>query len=331
MYVRFSTLPKDFGCAIIFSMSPDPEFKLNKRYAFVAIILLLALYIVVPQIGDFRSSLHMLSHPHAGWTILAVLFTLGTYIAGAATYCLLAFKKLSYQRTLLIQFAAMFINRLLPGGIGALGANFVYLKRQRHSAAQAASVVAINNLLGGIGHYLLLAFALLVTGYSSIEASQSGSDLGLKIKYFWVVLLVLLVVALVIGRNRLKRGVIDLKNQLLDYRHRPKKVMLALITSICLTACNVLALYACASALGVHLNFAVIMLVFTLGIGAGTVTPTPGGLGGFEAGLVAGFAAFGVDSSTALAIALLYRLISYWLTLLAGAVAFVITQKRQLL
>lgn len=312
-------------------MSSDPEFKLNKRYFFVAIILLLTLYIVVPQIGDFKSSLHLLSHPEPGWTILAILFTLGTYVAGAATYCLLAFKKLSYLRTLLIQFAAMFINRLLPVGIGALGANFVYLKRQRHSSAQAASVVAVNNLLGGIGHYLLLGFALLVTGYSSIESSQAGSDLGLKIKYFWVVLLLLLVVALVIGRNRLKRGVIDLKNQLLDYRHRPKKVLLALITSICLTACNVLALYACASALGVHLNFAVIMLVFTLGIGAGTVTPTPGGLGGFEAGLVAGFAAFGVDSSTALAIALLYRLISYWLTLLAGAVAFVITQKRQLL
>lgn len=311
------------------SMSSEPEFRFNRRYIFVVLMLLLALYIILPQIGNFKSSLHLLTHPELGWTVIAIVLTFLTYSAGAATYCLLAFKNLSYRRTVVVQFAAMFINRLLPGGIGALGANFVYLKRQKHTSAQAASVVAVNNLLGGLGHYLLLGSVLILTGYSTIQASQSKGALNQNIKYFWLVLLIAAVLVFIFGRKKFKSGLIDLKNQLLEYRHRPKRIGLALITSICLTTFNVLALQACAAALGVHLNFAVIMLIFTLGIGAGTATPTPGGLGGFEAGLVAGFVAFKVDSSTALAIALLYRLISYWLTLAVGATAFFISQKQK--
>ncbi len=101
-------------------------------------------------------------------------------------------------------------------------------------------------------------------------------------------------------------------------------------TSLVLTLSNVLCLFFCALALGIHLPFATIMLVFTLGLGAGSAVPTPGGLGGFEAGLAAGFVGYGVDASTALAAALLYRLVSYWLPMAAGAVAFIASERRGL-
>jgi uncharacterized protein (TIRG00374 family) len=97
-----------------------------------------------------------------------------------------------------------------------------------------------------------------------------------------------------------------------------------------LTLCYVLCLWAAAAALGVHLSVVAALLVLTLGVGAGSATPTPGGLGGYEAGLVAGLIAYGADSSAALAVALLFRLISYWLTLAAGAVAFAYAQRRGL-
>ncbi|MFI5271393.1 MAG: flippase-like domain-containing protein, partial [Candidatus Saccharimonadales bacterium] len=70
--------------------------------------------------------------------------------------------------------------------------------------------------------------------------------------------------------------------------------------------------------------------IFTLGISTGTITPTPGGLGGFEAGLFAGFVAFHVPVAPALAIALLYRLISYWLALGIGLLAFIEVQRNHL-
>jgi len=83
-------------------------------------------------------------------------------------------------------------------------------------------------------------------------------------------------------------------------------------------------------ALGVHLPFIVVVLIFSFGLSTGTVTPTPGGLGGFEAGLTAGFVAYHVGSASALAIALLFRLISYWLMLAIGALAFTVSERKHL-
>jgi uncharacterized protein (TIRG00374 family) len=102
------------------------------------------------------------------------------------------------------------------------------------------------------------------------------------------------------------------------------------MSSILLTLSNVLCLGCCALALGVHLPFLIVLLIFSFGLGTGTATPTPGGLGGFEAGLTAGFIAYHVASPAALATALLYRLISYWLPLVVGALALLIAQRQRL-
>ena len=93
------------------------------------------------------------------------------------------------------------------------------------------------------------------------------------------------------------------------------------------TVFNVLALIFCLLALGVSMPFVVAAVILSVGVGAGVATPTPGGLGGFEAGLVAGFVAYDIDESTALAAALLYRFISYWIMLLFGALAFYEAQR----
>jgi uncharacterized membrane protein YbhN (UPF0104 family) len=258
--------------------------------------------------------------------------TAATYLSAAATYCLLAFKPLKYARTVLVQLAAMFVNRLLPGGIGALGSNFVYLRREGHNSTQAGSMVAINNLLGFAGHSLLLLIILLAySGHLPAARhmqGRSGFWAGVGIALLAAVLLVLLIRP---ARQRVTTWGTEVGRQLSTYRQRPWRLPAALLSSMTLTLANVGCLAACAEALGVHLSFLTIFLVFSLGISAGTATPTPGGLGGFEAGLVAGMVAYDVNSAAALAVALLYRLISYWLALLAGGIAFIVCQRRGLL
>ena len=92
----------------------------------------------------------------------------------------------------------------------------------------------------------------------------------------------------------------------------------------------VLALAASAEALGAALAFNQLFMVYTFSILVGVATPTPGGIVGVEAGLAGGFIAYGVPADTALAIALLYRLITYWLPLIPGFIAFRIVQHRYL-
>jgi len=115
------------------------------------------------------------------------------------------------------------------------------------------------------------------------------------------------------------------------YRKHPWQLISALFSSIGLTLCYVLALITCMLAFGVHLDFTQVLVIFTLGSVVGVATPTPGGLIGIEAGLIAGFVAFGISGPKALAIVLTYRFISYWLPILPGFIALVYVKRRHLI
>jgi uncharacterized protein (TIRG00374 family) len=93
--------------------------------------------------------------------------------------------------------------------------------------------------------------------------------------------------------------------------------------------CNVLCFWLCINAVHVAVSFVTALIVFSFGIALGTATPTPGGLGSVEAGLVAGLVACRVDGEAALAAVLLFRLISFWLPLLIGAPAFLLARNRR--
>lgn len=169
-----------------------------------------------------------------------------TYIAAALTYCLLAIKPLHYLRTLVVQFAAMFVNRFFPAGVGGIGTNYEYLRKQKHSAVQAGTVVAVNNGLGFVGHSLLF-WVLLALFHSRLPAPAHTN-------YVWFVLGLLVVIAGVLIFGQSKRGQKIGRNfvrQLATYRRRPQRVALALLSSICLTLGNVGAFYYCALSLGV--------------------------------------------------------------------------------
>jgi uncharacterized protein (TIRG00374 family) len=97
-----------------------------------------------------------------------------------------------------------------------------------------------------------------------------------------------------------------------------------------LTSCYVLVLYLCVQSVGISLPLWNVFAVFTMGVVAGTVTPTPGGLVGAEAGLLAGLVAYGVDASPALAAVLLYRFLTYWLPLVPGFAVFITIRRRYL-
>ena len=310
---------------------PTPTFHLGRRQLVLLALAVIAVYILLPQFGDFRSSWHMLEHPDPFWMAIAILLMATTFVLAAGTYYFLAFKPLFLRQMVLVQLAATFINRLLPAGIGALGANYLYLRHEKHKASQAGSIVVINNLLGFSGHSLVVLVTLLtIPGQALSVAGTHGSSLWLLIKAASVIVVALTLLIALFGRKKVADTAHDVKKQLLSYRQRPLSLVAALTTSTLLTICNVLCLACCLLALGLHLPFAAVLLVFTFGLGAGSAIPTPGGLGGFEAGLAAGLVAYDVSAPLALGGALLYRLVSYWLPLLAGGLAFIVCQRGRL-
>jgi len=300
----------------------------RKQWLFL-LLALAGLYVLLPQLSIFHSSLQALDHIQSYDVCVAVGLSALTYFAAATTYRLLANKKLRYGRTVLVQLASMFTNRLLPAGIGGIGANYIYLRKSGHTTTQAAGVVAANNLMGFIGHVVLVCVLLAAfhAHLPPLHLLRGHFMFGWFDKFLVLVFLAVLIAARHF-RHRLKRGFRRLFKQLLTFQYRPFRLSGALLTSVGLTLCNILSLYYCTLALHIHVAIIAIVLVFTLGIALGTVTPTPGGLGGVEAGLVAGLVAYRVASADALAAVLVYRLVSYWLMLAIGAAAFVIAERR---
>jgi uncharacterized protein (TIRG00374 family) len=67
-----------------------------------------------------------------------------------------------------------------------------------------------------------------------------------------------------------------------------------------------------------HVTLAQAVISYALGNVIGSLVPTPGGLGGVEAGLYSGLTFFGYDASSSFAAVCLYRLITYWLPIIPG-------------
>ncbi len=305
----------------------------SKRTLISLVLLIVAafgIYGLLPQLTHFSQIRQLVQTAQEGWLLVALAMIGGSYIATTMVYQLLSFRRLSVDKTLTVQLAGLLINRIFPAGLGGLGLNFLYLRANKHTVAQATTVVAINNSLGFIGHMLLLVTVLTLLK-PAIAPGVSWHPPTL--------VTLLITAAIVIGAAAFlhwhptwRRQLIKQARALLDYyKRRPGQLLGALLVSCCLTALTVTSLWAVAVALQVTISLGSVFLIFTFGIAAGTAIPSPGGLGPTEAALAAGFVAYGITTPEAIAVVLVYRGLSFWLGLPIGALATIAMRHQRLL
>ena len=311
-------------------MQPVSRTWSRPRYRFlVLLIFALSLYVIVPQVSLVWQSISLVRNLRPSDMVCAIVSLALTFPLAANSYHFLARRRLIYHRTILIALANMFTNRLLPAGAGSIATFFVYLRKRKHTVNQATSVVAVNNFLGIISHGCLLAGLLVFDrhGFKGLSLPIVDS----KVVVFGLVS-VAIAACLAIGqtarRQRIGAFVRSLSRDVLFYWRFPLRLTAASVSSTLLTIANALSLYFCVLAVNGRIGLLAALAVFTFGIVVGTLTPTPGGLGGTEAGLLAGLIGYHVPSQTALAVVVLYRLITYWLTLALGAASYVYVEKR---
>jgi len=305
---------------------------LTKRYVPIVIIIIAAvgMFGILPQFSNFANSLTAMKQASPGLLVMAVGVNLLAYVCAACIYMSLALKPLRFGSTLLVQLAGLLINRVIPAGLGGLGLNFLYLRAHKHGNVQAGAVVALNNVIGLVGHLLLL-FGFILFGSATLHTIHVSSQQLWIALAILVVVVVLVVIALYVWQRRWRKAWQQLKVTVLLYRRSPTKLVLALLFSWGLTLSTVLALWLCTRAVGLELNFFTVFVVYSVGVFAGTAIPTPGGLGGLEAAIVTGLVTQHVSAALALAAVLLFRLLSFWLGLAIGAVATLVMQRKGLL
>ena len=89
---------------------------------------------------------------------------------------------------------------------------------------------------------------------------------------------------------------------------------------------DIATLWACFNAFGDSPPLAVIVLGYYVGQIANTL-PLPGGIGAVEGGMIGTYIAFDVNSGLAVVAVLTYRIFSFWLPTIPGAVAYLQLRK----
>ncbi len=305
---------------------------LRMRGLIQIVVLGLLLYLIVAGFTGLSDSVEAVRTARPSLVLLAAICVGMSYVCAALTYRLLAARRLVFRQLLLLQISGGLVNRLLPAGLGGLGVNAYYLKRHGHTLTQATAIVTLNNLLGFIGNVLLVAgIVMFAPPHVSIRVHISSQQLGLILAGLLVVSLALRIIARRYGR---KMRLYKIKSQLQAYFHllvrRPVATGGALVSSLALTSLHVSGLYLVLQALSVHGSWAAALLAISGGTIVAALVPTPGGLGGAEAGIAGMLVACGIPLAMATTAAILYRGLTYWLPLLPGYVALRIVEKRYL-
>lgn len=294
---------------------------MKKSSVLQLVALSLAIIVLVPQLDEFANSWRFITEAKVLWLLVALVGMALTILFATSVYVVLVPKKLPFKRTSLIQMATYFTNRLLPSGLGGIGFNAMYLVKQASLTRTESAVYATaNNLIGFVAFSICIALSTLITD------SQIETDLPFKtiILVAGGILIVLALISLTF--KKVQKKIIDflghLFGVLLTMIKHPKRLSLAVLVSMGITASYASVLWATTKSVGIDLSLIDLFIAFIAGNTALTVSPTPGGIGAVEAAITGVVISAGVDPSLALASVVLFRIVSYWIPIIPGYFAF---------
>lgn len=243
-------------------------------------------------------------------------------------------KRLRLSTTILAHLAGAGPGRIIPGGIGNLSISSIHLKKSGISIEQAIGVIVTNNLFGVFANTILVIGAVLIepSVISVITDNVSSEELMLLLG-----LLIGLVVLLqwLFHARGTKKELQKVSKQwrkiALSFIHQPKKAAGVLFIALTIAGIHAFMLDFSAFALGIQLSLTDALLALSLGVAIGGIFPTPGGIGGVEAGIIATLVVLGYGGSEATSIAVLFRVATYWQPLIPGTLAYLYLRERKLL
>jgi uncharacterized membrane protein YbhN (UPF0104 family) len=257
------------------------------------------------------------------WAIAALVLSAATYLAAALNLLAFVRERLSLARTVAAQLASSFLGLVMPAGTGTMTVNVLYLQRAGVPSAAAAASVGASQIVAFVLHIVLLTVFSVVAGRGGLPFRPPS--------WAWYVLVALVVIAVAAiavpaGRRlvaaRLAPVLSQVGPRLLEIIQRPVRLAEGVGSGLALSGANIACLAACVHAVGGSARLSALAVVYLTGSALGAVVPTPGGVGTVEAAMTAALTTAGLHSATALAAVLLFRLVTFWLPVPVGWVAY---------
>lgn len=312
------------------------------------LVTFVSLYLLWPSLSEVFTQWRSLFSLQPEWLAAALVVEAGSFVA---TWELqrVALQTRSWFAVGTSQLAGNALGRLIPGGMAAAGAlQYRMLVRAGLAGGRIASgLTAVSALLFGVVLALpLLALPAVLAGTpvarGLVQAAYVGAVVFLLMLlagaavFVWdrPLLLAGRAVTWVLERTvRRRRPVHGLPERLLRERDGLRVAFGARWKAAVLAAggkwiLDYLALLACLRAVGAEPNPSLVILAFVAAAILGMVPFTPGGLGFVEAGLTGLLVLAGVSAGAAVTATLAYRLLSFWLPIPAGGVAYLLFRRR---
>ncbi len=303
-------------------------------------------YLLAPKLISVLASWPQLKNLKPAWFGLALLFESMSYLSLWAMQRV-ALHSTSWFAVGTTQLASGAVGSVVPGGAATAGA-FAYrmLKQAGVRSADIATgltastiaataalfalpLLALPAILGGLAapHGLIQTLYIGVAGFVTVAVLAA-------VAFGWDAPL------MIVGRcarwlvQRVKHdAAMDLPERLIKQRDRLKATFgrrwpAALTGAVGKAGFDYVALICCLAAVGARPHPSLVLLAYIAAALLALIPITPGGLGFVEAGLTGLLTAAGVGAQQALVSTLAYRLVSFWLPIPAGGVAYVLFRRR---
>jgi len=261
---------------------------------------------------DLQAVASVLVHARPAWLLAACLATAVSLLAAAGNLTAFTPRPLPAAEALRAQLAVCGLRVVAPAALSTPAICARYLVRSGLSLGQAAAVVgtAQTAQLAMTVAVLTALAALGLDGLPLPDPGRTGLCGALAVA---VLALCWLVGARVPPLRRAVRAVGVGLRDIGRHAHRePLRITGGLVASAGLTLAHVAAFGCCVTAVGGHAPPLALAVVYLGAASAGSLVPTPGGLGAVEAAMIAGLVGAGLGASTATAAALLTRVITLW-------------------
>src|SRR5829696_1495886 len=279
-----------------------------------------------------------------GW--LAVALALSPVVPMAHAFATLgaSFRPLRYGPVLMLEYAIQFIKLAVPSSAARLALDVRFFGRNGIDAGSALSIGVIASVCGFIVQVLLIVvvslsgLASLDLGGSGATATSSTSGSSASGEHRLLILAVVLVVLGVIVTLAVPKYRTAVTQAVPRYRamlhaqassaatalrvlRSPPKVGLIMAGNLGAQLLQAIILGLCLRAFGYHATLAELILVNTIADLFAGFMPVPGGMGVAEAAYTAGLVALGVPSAPAMSTAIAFRMVTYYLPPVWGAIA----------
>lgn len=314
--------------------------------AIAVVLLLIAIYVLVPRLFDLQDALDKIGEGDPLWIALGVVFCVGMFAAYVALFRGVVGEKvihLKWNESYQITMAGLAATRLFSaGGAGGVLLSYWALRKAGMETRQAVCrMVAFLVVLYSVYLAALVIFGVLLrTHVLSGEAPLSGTVIPAALAALAIAIGLLITLVPDDFERRIERHTSGRFGKVakrlatvpatfaqavrtaITFVRQPRSAAMAFGGAVGFWGANIAILWASFHAFDVSVPLGVVVQGFFLGMLANLFPFAPGGVGAVDAGMIGAFVIFGVPSAEVFAAVLTYRVIAFWLPIPPGIVAF---------